>query len=106
MCSCHYCNRFGMKERCLPISCLNKLPKKGESGPCTNWRGIMFLSTPSKVLSRVIMERIKDALDTVSPPELAGFRKGQSYTDRIATLRIVITEQSIEWQSNPLPQLH
>ncbi|CAH8834294.1 unnamed protein product [Trichobilharzia szidati] len=78
---------------------LVKLPKKGDLGLCKNWRGIMLLSTPSKILSHIILERIKDALDTELRPEQAGFRKGKSCSDQIATLRIII-EQSMEWQSN------
>nr|CAH8863171.1 unnamed protein product [Trichobilharzia regenti] len=79
---------------------LLKLPKKGDLGLCKNWRGIMLLSTPSKILSRIILERINDALDTQLRPEQAGFRKGKSCTDQIATLRIIITEQSMECHSN------
>ena len=42
---------------------LVKLPKKGDLSQCGNWRGIMLLSVPSKVLTRVILERLKEALD-------------------------------------------
>lgn len=41
---------------------LVKLPKKGLS-QCGNWRGIMLLSIPSKVLTRILLERLKQALD-------------------------------------------
>ena len=33
------------------------LPKKGDLTLCTNHRGIMLLSIPGKVLSRIILER-------------------------------------------------
>ena len=75
-----------------------KLPKKGDLALCKNWRGIMLLSVPSKVLTRIILERLKDAIDEQLRPEQAGFRKDKSCTDQIATLRIII-EQSLEWQS-------
>lgn len=77
---------------------LVKLPKKGDLGSCKNWRGIMLLSVPSKVLTRIILDRLKDAVDEKLRPEQAGFRKDKSCTDQIATLRIII-EQSLEWQS-------
>ena len=77
---------------------LVKIPKKGDLGLCKNWRGIMLLSVPSKVLTRIILERLKDAIDKKLRPEQAGFRKDRSCTDQIATLRIII-EQSLEWQS-------
>ncbi|CAH8605478.1 unnamed protein product [Heterobilharzia americana] len=62
--------------------------------------GAESLSCPptSKILSRIILERLKDALDSKLRPEQAGFRKYKSCADQIATLRIII-EQSIEWQS-------
>ncbi|XP_061175584.1 uncharacterized protein LOC133184509 [Saccostrea echinata] len=41
---------------------LVKLPKKGDLGQCKNWRGIMLLSVPSKILTRIILERLKDAI--------------------------------------------
>lgn len=40
-----------------------KLPKKGDLGDCQNWRGIQLLSLPSKVLTRIILERIKTAVN-------------------------------------------
>ena len=75
-----------------------KLPKKGDLGQCKNWRGIMLLSIPSKILTRIILERLKTAIDKKLRPEQAGFRQDRSCTDQIATLRIII-EQSLEFQS-------
>ncbi len=75
-----------------------KLPKKGDLSTCGNWRGIMLLSIPSKVMCRIILERIQNALDNKLRTEQAGFRKEKSCTDQIATLRIII-EQTLEWQS-------
>ena len=77
---------------------LVKLPKKGDLGLCKNWRGIMLLSVPSKILTRIILNRLKDAVEERLRPEQAGFRKDKSCTDQIATLHIII-EQSLEWQS-------
>jgi hypothetical protein len=37
-----------------------KLPKKGDTTSCNNWKGITLLSVPSKVFSRIILNRIKD----------------------------------------------
>ena len=78
---------------------LVKLPKKGDLSLCTNWRGIMLLSIPGKVLSRILLERVKNALDKKFRDEQAGFRQDRSCTDHIATMRIII-EQSLEWQSS------
>ena len=78
---------------------LVKLPKKGDLSQTTNWRGITLLSIPSKILTRVMLDRMKDALDSRLRDEQAGFRKERSCTDQIATLRMII-EQSIEWNSS------
>ena len=42
---------------------LVKIPKKGNLGECKKWRGIMLLSIHSKVLCRIILDRIQGALD-------------------------------------------
>ena len=76
-----------------------KLPKKGNLKECKNWRGITLLSIPGKVLNRILLERMKTAVDDRLRDEQAGFRKGRSCTDQIATLRIIL-EQSMEWQSS------
>ena len=34
-----------------------KLPKKGDLSDCSNYKGIMLLSVPGKVLNRVILDR-------------------------------------------------
>jgi hypothetical protein len=42
---------------------LIKLPKKGGLRDCNNYRGIMPLSVPGKVLNRILLERLKEAVD-------------------------------------------
>ncbi|RUS77407.1 hypothetical protein EGW08_014826 [Elysia chlorotica] len=51
-----------------------------------------------KVLTRIMLERLKTALDKKLREEQAGFRQERSCTDQFATLRNII-EQSLEWQS-------
>ena len=75
-----------------------KIPKKGDLNECDNYRGIMLLSVPGKVLNRVLLERMKDAVDLTLRDNQAGFRKNRSCADQIASLRIII-EQSLEWNS-------
>ena len=77
---------------------LVKLPKKGDTTHCQNWRGVTLLVSASKILSRIILDRIKSTLDSLLRDEQAGFRHERSCTDQIATLRIII-EQSLEWNS-------
>ena len=40
-----------------------KYPKNGDLSQCGKWRGVTLLSVPSKVLARIILDRIKDTLD-------------------------------------------
>ena len=75
-----------------------KLPKKGDLRDCSNYRGIMLLSVPGKVLNRVILDCVKDAVDPQLRDQQAGFRRNRSCADQIASLRIII-EQSLEWNS-------
>ena len=77
-----------------------KLPKKGDLENCNNWRGVTLLSVPSKVLGRVIIVRIRDALDNKLRKEQAGFRRGKGCMQQIFILRNII-DQCLEW-NNPL----
>ena len=63
---------------------------------CDNWRGITLLSIPSKILSKVRIQRISDAIDKQLRREQAGFRKGNPASE-IFTLRNII-EKCTEWQ--------
>ena len=76
-----------------------KLPKKGDMQECQNYRGIMLLSVPGKVLKAVILDRLKTGEDAKLSDHQTDFRKGRSCTDQIATLRIIV-EQSMEWDSS------
>ena len=79
-----------------------KLPKKGDLRGCSNYRGIMLLSTPGKVLNRILLERMKEAVDLKLRDQQAGFRRNRSCADQIVSLRIIV-EQSLEWNSPPPP---
>ncbi|KAK2167820.1 hypothetical protein NP493_1256g00007 [Ridgeia piscesae] len=78
---------------------LVKLPKKGDMQDCKNYREIMLLSVPGKVLNRVILDRLKTGVDAKLRDHQAGFRKDRSCTDQIAILRIIV-EQCMEWDSS------
>ena len=58
----------------------------------------MLLSTPGKVLNRVLLERMKEAVDPKLRDRQAGFQRNRSCADQIAILRIIV-EQSLEWNS-------
>ena len=74
---------------------LTVLPKKGDLTKCENYRGIMLLSVPGKILSRIILNRMKTLVDRKLRNNQAGFRPNRSCADQITALRIII-EQSQE----------
>ncbi|VDP63363.1 unnamed protein product [Schistosoma curassoni] len=78
---------------------LVKIPKKGDLNKRENYKGITLLSIPGKVFNRVLLNRMKDAVDAKLRDQQAGFRKDRSYTEQVATLRIIV-KQSVEWNSS------
>ena len=74
-----------------------KLPKKGSLSECNNWRGVTLLSIPGKVLSSVLLYRLRDAVDERLRENQAGFRKSRSCCEQIFTIRNII-EQCVEFQ--------
>ena len=75
-----------------------KIPKKGDQANCNNWRGVTLLSTPSKIPTRIILNRIQDTVEHHLGKEQSGFCKHQSCVDLINILRVIL-EQSVEWQA-------
>ena len=73
-----------------------KLTKMGALSDCNNWRGITLLPIPSKIMAKIIIQRIIDAIDKQLREERAGFRKGRGCIDQIFALRNII-EQCTEW---------
>ena len=75
-----------------------KVPKKGDLAECDNYRGISMLSVPSKILCRVLIDRVKSGMDEMIRQEQAGFRSGRGASEQIFALRS-IQEQCQEWQA-------
>ena len=74
-----------------------KIPRKGALKNCNNWRGITLLSVPSKILAKIIIQRIADTVDQQLRREQAGSQKRKEMYR--ADLHLAyITEQCIEWQ--------
>ena len=74
-----------------------KLPRKGNLTDCNNWRGICLLSIPGKILSTILLKRLRSAVEVTMREEQAGFRARRSCTEQIFTLRNII-DQCIEFQ--------
>ena len=52
-----------------------KIPKKGALSECRNWRGITLLSTPNRILAKVIMKRPALAVDHKLREKKTDFRE-------------------------------
>ena len=75
-----------------------RISKKGGAlNDCNNWRGITLLSIPSKILAKIIINRLSNVVDSRLREEQAGFRKAKGCIDQIFALRNII-EQCTEWQ--------
>ena len=75
-----------------------KTPKKGNISVCDNSRVIALVSIPSKVFFRIILNRIRMAVNQKIREEQAGFRAGRGGSDQIFTLRKNV-EQCIDWNA-------
>ena len=82
------------KDQCVPEdwkkSLIVKVPKKGDLTECDNYRGISLLSLPSKILCRVLIDRVKSGVDEMIRQEQAGFRSGRGASEQIFALRSIL----------------
>ena len=60
------------------------LCKKGDRSECHNYRGISLVSVGSKLLSNMILFRLRDGVDEVFIEEQRSFRKGRGYVDNFS----------------------
>lgn len=73
------------------------LPKKGNLRQCQNYRTISLISHPSKVMLRIILNRLKPIAEELLAEEQAGFRAGRSTVEQIFNCRVMI-EKHLEHQ--------
>ena len=77
------------------LGIITKIAKSGDLRECSNWRGITIASIVLKIMSLIILNRIKDAVDEKLRDEQAGFRSGRGCSDQIFVLRHIV-QQSVE----------
>ena len=65
------------------------LLKKGSLQQCQNYRTISLICHPSKVMLRIILNRLRPQAEKIIAEEQAGFRTGRSTTEQIFNLRII-----------------
>ena len=64
-------------------------PKKGNLQQCQNYRTISLISHPSKVMLKIILNRLKPQAEKIIAEEQAGFTAGTNTTEQIFNLRIL-----------------
>ena len=67
-----------------------KIPKKANLRECKNWRGVTLLPVVSKILGRIVIDRIRMGIDRRLRKEQAGFRSGRGTTEQIFVLRNIL----------------
>ena len=80
------------------------LPKKGNIQLCQNYRTISLISHPSKVMLKIVLNRLKPQAEKIIAEEQAGFRARRSTTEQIFNLRI-LCERYLQHQQLPLPHI-
>ena len=63
---------------------------KGDHQDCNNYHGITLLSVPGKVLVHLLLMRVRSHLLKYQRPEQSGLTPGNSTTDRILALRVLV----------------
>ena len=67
------------------------LPKKSNLQQCQNYWTITLISHQSKVMRKIIINRLKPQVEKIIAEEQAGFRAGRRTTEQI-NLRILCEE--------------
>ena len=85
------CNKIWQTGK-WPTPCAQSLAitlsKKGNLQQCQNYRTILLISHPSKVMLKIILNRLKPQAKKIIAEEQAGFKAGKS-TTLISNLRIL-----------------
>ena len=75
------------------------IPKKPKATQCTEYRTISLMSHATKVLLKIILERVKGKIDVVIGENQSGFRAGKGTREGIFNLR-TIGERYLEKQKD------
>ena len=75
------------------------IPKKGNAKECSNYCTVVLFSHTSKVMLKILQERLQQYMNREHPDVHAGFRKGRGTRYQIAKIRW-INEKAREFQKN------
>ena len=74
-------------------------PKERHAKECSNYRTIALISHPSKIMLKILQDRLQQYVNLELPDVQAGFRKGRGARDQIANIRWII-KKAREFQKN------
>ena len=97
--SCNKIWKTGERPTTWTQSLVITLPKKGNLQLCQNYRTTSLISHPSKVMLKIIINRLQPQAEEIIAEEQAGFRAGRSTTEQIFNLRI-LGEKYLQHQQN------
>ena len=86
---CNKIWRTGERHTPWTQSLVITLPKKGNLLQCQNYCKISLISHASKVMLKILLNRLTPQAETIIAEEQAGFRPGRSTTEQIFSLRIL-----------------
>ena len=75
------------------------IPKKGNAKECSNYHTIALISHASKVMLKILQDRLQKYVNHELPGVQAGCRKGRGIRDQITNNRWII-EKAREFQKN------
>ena len=75
------------------------VPKTGNAKECSNYHTIALISQASKVMLKILQDRLQQYVNHELPDVQAGLRKGRGTRDQIANIRWII-EEAREFQKN------
>ena len=73
--------------------------KKGTAKECSNYHTIALTSHASKVMLKILQDRLQQYMNRELPDVQAGFRQGRGTKDQIANIHWIM-EKSREFQKN------
>jgi len=62
------------------------VPKKGNAKECSNYHTIALISHTSKVMLKILQDRLQQYVNSELPDVEAGFRKGRGTRDQMANI--------------------
>ena len=75
------------------------IPKKGNAKKCSNYCTIALISHASKVMLKILQDRLQQYVNHELPDVQAGFRKGRGTRDQIVNIHWII-KKAREFQKN------